>query len=188
MLHRMIMRPYISKGFIIALWPISRYKPYTSLEKLRKDLRKMARLLGCCNLMMEAVQQAPLKSQYLPDCMVLHPRRQPPHILSFTEWDSNCTLSNNNSDALLWTKLVQPNNPCETFLYLQAVNGGIVMVSFFNNFLSCTDTATLHDVIGMSEHGLIHQFLFLRIQSDVCDYILSYHLLFSLVHFINVVF
>jgi hypothetical protein len=36
------------------------------------------------------------------------------------------------------------------FLYLQAVNGGIVMVSFFNNFLSCTDTATLHDVIGMS--------------------------------------
>ncbi|PSN57694.1 hypothetical protein C0J52_00319 [Blattella germanica] len=30
-----------------------------------------------------------------------------------------------------------------------AINGGIVMVSFFNNFLSCTDTATLHDVIGL---------------------------------------
>ncbi|KDR20311.1 Dipeptidase 3 [Zootermopsis nevadensis] len=33
-----------------------------------------------------------------------------------------------------------------------AVNGGIVMVSFFNNFLSCTDTATLHDVIAHINH------------------------------------
>jgi hypothetical protein len=39
---------------------------------------------------------------------------------------------------------------CSSALYFQAVNGGIVMVSFFSNFLSCTDTATLHDVIGMS--------------------------------------
>ncbi|KAJ8866691.1 hypothetical protein PR048_032552 [Dryococelus australis] len=29
-----------------------------------------------------------------------------------------------------------------------AINGGIVMVSFFNHFLSCSDTATLHDVIA----------------------------------------
>ncbi|XP_069701400.1 dipeptidase 1-like isoform X2 [Periplaneta americana] len=33
-----------------------------------------------------------------------------------------------------------------------AINGGIVMVSFFNNFLSCTDTATLHDVIAHINH------------------------------------
>jgi hypothetical protein len=39
---------------------------------------------------------------------------------------------------------------CSAALYFQAVNGGIVMVSFFSNFLSCTDTATLHDVIGTS--------------------------------------
>ncbi|XP_066995805.1 dipeptidase 1 isoform X2 [Anabrus simplex] len=33
-----------------------------------------------------------------------------------------------------------------------AINGGIVMVSFFNNFLSCSDTATLHDVIAHINH------------------------------------
>ncbi|PNF37771.1 hypothetical protein B7P43_G11314 [Cryptotermes secundus] len=33
-----------------------------------------------------------------------------------------------------------------------ALNGGIVMVSFFNNFLSCADTATLHDVIAHINH------------------------------------
>jgi len=35
------------------------------------------------------------------------------------------------------------------------------MVSFFSNFLSCTDTATLHDVIGMSVYLFIHLFNFL---------------------------
>jgi hypothetical protein len=63
-------------------------------------------------------------------------------------------FSSHKSYASLWTKAAKQSNPYETFLYLQAVNGGIVMVSFFNNFLSCTDAATLHDVIGMFEHGL----------------------------------
>ncbi|XP_049809601.1 dipeptidase 1-like [Schistocerca nitens] len=33
-----------------------------------------------------------------------------------------------------------------------AINGGIVMVSFFNNFLSCSDSASLHDVIAHINH------------------------------------
>lgn len=31
---------------------------------------------------------------------------------------------------------------------IQSRNGGIVMVSFYNNFLTCSEEATISDVIG----------------------------------------
>lgn len=35
---------------------------------------------------------------------------------------------------------------------LQAANGGIVMVSFFNQFLNCNEKATMKDVIGENNY------------------------------------
>lgn len=38
------------------------------------------------------------------------------------------------------------------FFFIQALNGGLVMVSFYNYFLTCTSTATLQDVIAHISH------------------------------------
>lgn len=35
------------------------------------------------------------------------------------------------------------------FSFLQAVNGGLVMVAFYPHFVSCGESATLKDVVGM---------------------------------------
>lgn len=42
------------------------------------------------------------------------------------------------------------------FLISQAANGGVVMVSFYNVFLTCNETATISDVIGKFSSFLIY--------------------------------
>jgi hypothetical protein len=38
---------------------------------------------------------------------------------------------------------------CKVFsLFVQAENGGLMMVAFYPHFISCSESATLQDVVG----------------------------------------